>query len=175
LVEAAVEAALDAAKRAVTPDVSSALQLKKTIDRITAGIQFLMKNPGDSEADRLETEQQLKALRADRTQKAAELAALEASKSAPQRLPTSREIRTIVSDLRAVLTKAADPLTPETSLALRALLQNIIERPIMLSQTGNGPRSRLTAHMVIRLDRLDPTRIIEGVNSVKVDVDLVNE
>ena len=175
-VAAVAAASIAAAKAALASDRRPLDKLSSQIAKLTAAINQLLNNLGETKQDQAESNARLSTLRTQRKQAEAEHASVEKSVMDPLRLPSSDEIRVIVADLRAVLAQAAQSDDYAVSLALRVALQNLIDGPIMLKQEGRAAHHRgwLQATITLRLDRIDPNRVIVGLKPVVLTVDLLS-
>jgi hypothetical protein len=103
LVGAVVRACQDAVAAAGELDPKRPAALRDRLDRLTQQINFVLLNAGDTDEDRCESADRVRARRAERSEVAAELAALTAAAARPAALPTDQEIRALLAELEDVL------------------------------------------------------------------------
>jgi len=154
LAERIVEACRHHAALAQAPDPARKKVLESSLARLEPRIRFILRNPGETDADRDESEATLKALRKDRSEATAELQSLLASSAKAIAVPTPEEAMAELDRLAAVLTGAAT--STESSGLVRELIDAAMGGAINLYQCGERASKKGW------LEGRFPNRIIEA-------------
>lgn len=124
-----------AAERQVAdPAQSDAVTARR--DKLDRRIGFVLRNPGESEADRRESEHALRDLRRERAEAQAELDQLRAAAGRPVRIPSPEEAADLVGrSVEVLVAFAADP-DPARAGAVRRLIDLVTGGRIEVTQEG---------------------------------------
>ncbi|MDB5313415.1 MAG: Recombinase [Gemmataceae bacterium] len=98
-------------------------------------IKFILRNPGETEADQAESEAELRRLRKERAEDQAALDALRAAARAVA-VPTEDAVAAMVAGLPDILAGAADDPSPESAGPVRELIDRLTGGRIDLEQAG---------------------------------------
>jgi DNA invertase Pin-like site-specific DNA recombinase len=164
LVPAIIRACQDAATAAGAAEPNRAAALRDRVDRLTRQIQFVLSHAGDTDEDRKESGEQIRALRADRAAAAAELAALEAAAARPTPVPSEEDVTALLSGLAEELTRTAAGSDPADAGTARAVLELVTGGRIEVEQAGERRKCRgwLVGRFVPRLLKAALARLPEG-------------
>jgi hypothetical protein len=125
-----------AAQKLQEGDSRSIDKLRVRSNKLSAQIQFLLENLGESDGDREESKQHLRQLRTERAAVLSEIARQEAALQRPIKVPNEAEIRTLIGHMEGVLTFAANGAEPEDVGVLRQILEITTGGRIDLEQIG---------------------------------------
>jgi hypothetical protein len=118
------------------PDPMREKMLEARIAKHDARIKFILRNPGETEADQVESEAELRRLRKEREN---DVNALELHRAAALKvvvIPTEEEIVDMIDHLGTVLTQATIDCTPELAGLIRQLIDKLTGGRIDLEQAG---------------------------------------
>ena len=142
LIEDSIAACQDKAAAAQRPDPQRLASLRSQEAKLTSAIQFVQRNPGDTEADHADSQKSLREFRQERAKISAEIAALTAAHDRKIEIPTAEDIRDRCSELHSVLQKAAAGEEPCDATALREIVELLTGGRIELFQRGERKAKR---------------------------------
>ena len=122
------------------PDPGRMAGLRTRIEKFDVRIGFVMRNPGDTEAELAESERILKSLRSDRAAARAELEALQAV--GPTMVPDEDEARRMIADMAATFAEVGTSGESRDPGQLRALFDLLTGGRIDLEQAGEPKAKR---------------------------------
>ncbi|MEX2310439.1 MAG: recombinase family protein [Pirellulales bacterium] len=140
LVEQVIGACRHAAEEYHRPNPSSEIRLKLNLEKVKRAIDFTMRSPGESEEDQAHSMRVLRELRTEKAKLEAELRALHAAREAKPKIPNAQEIRKLLEELAKLLTDASRSSDPADRAAVRILIEELIDGPILMSQQGERTR-----------------------------------
>jgi len=142
LVDRAVDYCRICAESAQRPDPGRLAELKTSETKLTTRIEFILNNPGDSEADHEENARVLKSVRAERARVQSERASLEAAASRPVKTPGREEVMAILDGLDVTLRRAAESDDEAHVTAVRRVVEIITGGRILITQAGEPVAKR---------------------------------
>jgi hypothetical protein len=167
------------AERAQQPDPTRIEALGKKEQQLTRKIEFVMQNPGETEADRRESAANLKGVRGERAAVRAEISLLEAGSSRTAHVPDAAEVRVLLSELDRVFAAASrGDLQDENGTAREILLLltggriDLYQRGERRSQRGwlqGRCRIRLLANLVQRAVGVEATSLADPGTEIIID------
>ncbi len=104
--------------------------------KLTRAIEFTLDNPGETEADRIESKRRLNHQRAERSRMGAEIARMKEAQNRPNRAPVEDEFRKVLGELETVLLNAASGQPPENAGAFRQILELLTDGRMVVEQMG---------------------------------------
>jgi transposase len=165
------------AARRQQPDPHRQAELKARVDRLSRQIQFVLKNPGESDTDRQEAVVTLRQLRRERARTQADLAQL-SNRHRPIQVPSEGDLRALLEHLGALLVRAAESEDPQEQDEARHLITLLTGGRIELFQQGARKpqrgwlqgrfRPRTLAVLVARATGL---QVVEGAEGPEVVVE----
>lgn len=157
------------------PGQEAAAHLRKQIDRLTAKIEFNQRNPGETEADQLETAATLRDLRRQRAGLETELQQLEFQLKSPAKVPTRDELLQLMTDLKKQLSQAVTETDDEKFGVARQILEAVTGGRIDLVQRGEQAAKRgwLRAQFRSHLANWLAQAAGNGVADVKSEQELI--
>lgn len=141
LEEQVVTACREEAARMQAPDPAHAAGLVARRDRLDRRIGFVLRNPGETDADQAESEGELRRLRRERAEVQAEVDAAAALAARAVVVPTEAEVRELVEGMAGVLVAAAGGPQAEDVGAVRQLIDLLTGGRIEVAQAGE-PRAK---------------------------------
>jgi AraC-like DNA-binding protein len=117
-------------------------------------IAFVMNAPGDTDEDLAENRVKLQQLRLRRAELQRRIAELRAAVENPPAVPSEGEVRSLLTDLRAVLIDAAESDVPRDQETLRAIVRDLTGGKIVMTQQGERKPRRGWLRGVFRLNLL---------------------
>jgi site-specific DNA recombinase len=136
LVPAVITACNNQAAALQQPDPAQLQRLKVQYDKLTGRIQFIMDNPGDSEADRRESEATIKRLRQQRSAVAAEVSVLEEAQHRVVIVPSQAAVRDLIAQFGEILTAAAHGESEADTSRAREIIDLLTGGKIEMIQQG---------------------------------------
>lgn len=118
------------------PDPTRATALEARVTKHDRRIQFVLRNPGETEADQAESEAELRRLRKERAADHAELESLRATAGRVVAVPSDADVTALIGELEAVLVAAADGSENGMAGAVRELIDRLTGGRIDLEQAG---------------------------------------
>lgn len=159
----------------VDTDRRTALEGRQT--RIDQQIKFILRNPGETDTDKQESESELRRLRKERAQVQTELDALRAVAERTIAIPTGSEVAELVTQLAEIL--MAGVTESESAGLVRELVDRLTGGRIDLEQAGERKarrgwlrgrfRCRLLRAMTGRLTSVDIPTLDAGGDEVVID------
>ncbi len=149
------------------PDPGHRNSLKSRRDALTRQIDFITKDPGDTDFDREESRAKVRQLRQERSRITAELEAIEKAANLPSILPDESNVRELIDNLGEILAAAGSDHTPEGVNRARQVVEILTGGRIELHQMGERRRHRgwLQGRFRIRLI----TGLVESLTGVARD------
>ena len=136
LTAAVVECCRRAAAELQAPDPAGAAASCGRRDKLDRRIAFVLRNPGDTDADQAESEAELRRMRRDRAALQAEIDAAASAASRVVAVPTPEEVRVLIDGMAGVLATAATEAGVEQAGRVRALIDLLTGGRIDLVQAG---------------------------------------
>jgi len=135
LVERVIEACRVEASRLQTPDPNTLKALTARRDQFDRRVAFVLRNPGETDADLAASEAELKRLRGER---AAVQTDLDAASAAGRSItiPSKEEVQEMLARMPEILSLAADGESAETAGLVRELIDRLTGGRIELEQVG---------------------------------------
>ena len=118
-----------------TPDPKLLQNLTSRRAKLDQRIGFVMRNPGETEADQAESSTELRRLRKEREESEAELAGYESARSRIIVVPTEVEVRNMLMELSSILASATADDQQREGL-VRELIELVTGGSIELTQVG---------------------------------------
>jgi site-specific DNA recombinase len=118
------------------PEPARIPRLKAQCDKLTHGIQFVMANPGDSDADRHESEAKLRQLRQERNAVAAEISVLQEVQDRAVILPSQGAVRELISQFSEILITVVQSDSETDASRAREIVDLLTGGKIELIQQG---------------------------------------
>jgi hypothetical protein len=132
----------DEAQRAQRPDPRRIEELRKKEKQLNQQIEFVLQNAGETDTDRRESAEKLKALRRSRSEMAAEISHLEARGNQPVAAPSEEELRDLLRQLGSILASAAAGELNGQAHPVREVLRLLTGARIDLYQQGERKAKR---------------------------------
>ena len=123
------------------PDPARVAVLEAGLVKRDQRIRFILRNPGETDADQAESGAELRRLRKERSEDQAALDALRAAAAKTIAVPTDAEVDAMIAELADVLVGAAAGPSPESAGPVRELIDRLTGGRIDLEQAGE-PRAR---------------------------------
>ena len=136
LVQAVIAACNHQAAALQQPDPTQSQRLKSKYDKLTARIQFDMENPGESEADRRESEATLKRLRQERIAVATEISVLEEAQDRVVIVPSQAAVHELIAQFGEILVAAAQADSEADTSRAREIVDLLTGGKIEMIQQG---------------------------------------
>jgi site-specific DNA recombinase len=176
LVGSIIATCRDQADRAQRPDPARLEELRRTEAKLNGQIRFLLENNGETDEDRRETADRLRALRRERAEVSSALARAQDDEARPIVVPDEAEVRAMIADL-AVLLESAASGAEEDSQAARETVELLTGGRIELEQMGERRRhggwlrGRFRARPVGVLASRSAGVEVEGDDGIEVIID----
>ena len=153
LVSQVVEACQVEAARLQTSDPAVLKTLTARRDQFERRIGFILRNPGETDADQAVSEAELKRLRKERGVIQAELDVATASATRQITVPTEAEVRAMIAGMADILSSATETASGETAGLVRQLIDRLTGGRIDLEQVGDrrAYQGWLRARFTVRL------------------------
>jgi DNA invertase Pin-like site-specific DNA recombinase len=153
LVELVIAACQRAAADVQKPDPEALRRLAHERDALTARIELVFDNPGETDTDRREAEDRLRRLRRNRAAVEAEIVVLEARHAQTARVPTETEVRALLDRVEGILVAAAHHGSEEETAQAREVIRMLTGGRIELFQQGErrSQRGWLQGRVRVRL------------------------
>jgi hypothetical protein len=142
LVPAVIAACSQHAAARQQPDPAHLLRRNAHHDKLTDRIRFVMENPGDSDADRRESEATLKRLRQERTTVAAEISVLKEAQNRVVIVPSQAKVRDLIAQFSETLSAAAQADSESDTSRAREIIDLLTGGRIELIQRGESKAHR---------------------------------
>lgn len=137
------------------PDDGQLESLRSQLQKLTNRSQFILDNPGDSQADRDENAKALATIRAERATLDRQLAQAEAARNAVVNVPTNDEVESILKRWGEVLLRAAESTDPAEWGDAMAVVRSLTGGKVVLSQHGPAKAKCGSLRGTFRLRLLD--------------------
>jgi DNA invertase Pin-like site-specific DNA recombinase len=124
------------AARQQAPDPDRVAALEARLAKRDQRIKFIIRNPGETEADQAESAAELRRLRKERADDQAVLDALRAASAKAVAVPDDDEVAALVAELPDVLAAVVDDPGPESAGLVRELIDRLTGGRIDLEQVG---------------------------------------
>lgn len=166
LVDQAVEACRQHVEAMSSPDPKPIAALEREILALNNQVQFILRNPGETQADHDENSTQITLLRHRRAEIEASLVELRKGQSQPFLVPTRDELRAMMDKLSEVLMQAAAGGERDVRLRARRVVWALTGGRIIMSQQGERLRRRgwlrgtFQVHLLGPI--LDELRVVES-------------
>lgn len=178
LVEQVIKACRHAAEKHQRPNPTDESRLKISLEKVKRRIDFILKNPGDTEEEETKSTQVLRESRMERARFESELRGLQTARKERPKVPTAKEIRKVLKELTELLTCAGQSSDPADRAELRCLIEELVDGPIRMSQQGERKRQHgwLRGTLQLRLLSTLVNRISDGAavcndNGIEVSID----
>ncbi|MDB5308826.1 MAG: Recombinase [Gemmataceae bacterium] len=124
------------------PDPTRTGAIEARLAKREQRIKFILRNPGETDADQAESEVELRRLRKERTEDQTELDALRAAASRVVTVPAESDVLQLIDELADVLVAAANESDAAGSGQVRAVIDLLTGGRIDLVQAGEPKRRR---------------------------------
>ena len=157
-----VEACQTEAARLQTPDPAALKTLTARRDQFDRRIAFILRNPGETDADQAVSEAELKRLRQERGVVQAEFDAATAAGKRQIVVPTEHEVRGMIAGMADILAGAAENASAETAGLVRELIDRLTGGRIDLEQMGErrAQQGWLRAQVTVQLLGTAAARVV---------------
>jgi site-specific DNA recombinase len=173
MVEMVIQACQRSAQEAQLGDGRPIEDLTSEAGRLARQIQFILDNPGETDADRLESAQKLRSLRSERASRLAAVAAAKDALDQPIRIPSPEEVRQLLNNFADILCEVGEGRDMKQGACARGIIEMLTGGQIEIEQMGERRRGRgwLRGRFKLRLLETTLSKLV-GLNGTSDESDM---